>query len=295
MKNNSFQSKGSTYQNQGQYHESVMVNEVVDALHIKRFAKGSCKVIDATLGTGGHSLALMEAGCEVLGIEADPKMLAIAKKRVPNGNFVLGNFVNIDIISGEKKFDQVDGVLLDLGVSNLHLKSDGRGFSFSDPSQILDMRLNPDLQGVRAADLLNALDKTQLTDLFSKVMKYPDAKRLAAEVVKNRPINTVDDLSKVVEVTSLLAKRKSVNQMTLPMLALRIAVNSELENLEIVLKKAYDLLKKGGKLLVLTFHSTEDRIVEGFSKNQKVVMPTEAEVFRNPRSRSVRLRVITKE
>jgi 16S rRNA (cytosine1402-N4)-methyltransferase len=272
------------------YHQSVMSREVLGALYINK----SAKIIDATLGTGGHSKMLLEAGCDVLGIEADPRMLTIARQRIPNGNFVLGNFVDIDKIAAENGYTEVDGVLFDLGVSNLHLKEDGRGFSFSNPNQELDMRLNRDLQAVKASDLLNVLDKTQLTNLFARVMKLPDARKIAEKVMNNRPVNTVNDLEKIVGGLSLLARRKTVHPMTLPMLALRIAVNSELENLKIGLEKAYGLLKKGGVLAVITFHSTEDNIVLEFGHEQKIMVPGENEINKNPRSRSARLRIIEK-
>lgn len=276
-----------------QYHESVMVREVIKELHIK---KGSL-IIDATLGTAGHSLEILKAGGDVLGIEADPKMLSIAKGRVPEGNFVLGNFNTIDRIASENGFTEVDGILFDLGVSNLHLKSDDRGFSFTERDQVLDMRLNPETQGVKAMDFLNALDKTQLTNLFLKVMKYKDAKKLALKIIDNRPVKTVGQLK---DLAFGVSQKPGLDSATLPMLALRMAVNSELENLNEVLPKAYKLLKKGGRLLVITFHSGEDEIVEGFFKSKKLVgktkliLPTNEEVFRNQRARSAKLRVLEK-
>lgn len=270
------------------YHESVMVEEVVK--HFNKFSK----VIDCTLGTAGHSQALIENGIDVVGVEADPKMLEIAKRRIPGGNFVLGNFTHIDQIAKDQKMDQVDGILLDLGVSNLHLKEDNRGFSFSNPDEDLDMRLNTETQGVKASDLLNALDKTQLTKLFLSVMKFPDAKRFAQAIFDKRPVNKISDLSGIINSLPMSFKAKKINPMTLPLLALRIAVNSELENLKEVLPKAYSLLRKGGKLIVLTFHSTEDQIVENFKKKQELVLPSSEEIQKNPRSRSVKMRVITK-
>ncbi len=274
------------------YHESVMVREVVQSLHIK---KGSL-VIDGTLGTGGHSEAILEAGASILGIEMDPKMLEIAKERLSdNAKLVLGNFTDIEKIAKDNGFTDVDGIILDLGVSNLHLKADSRGFSFSNQDQPLDMRLNPEKQGVTAADLLNVLDQTQLINMFSKIMKKDDAKHLSRAVFENRPIKTVLDLQKVVDASWLSLKSKRINEMSLPMLALRVAVNSELENLEEVLPKALGLLKKGGRLSVITFHSGEEEIVEkymndSFTKGKlKVRFPSSEEIVRNNRSRSAKL------
>lgn len=271
------------------YHESVLVKEVIESLHIKT---GS-RIIDATLGTGGHTEAIADAGGEVLGIEADPKMLEIAGDRL-NGkaHLVLGNFSDIEKIAKDNSFTEVDGILFDLGVSNLHLKEDDRGFSFSDQNQVLDMRLNPETQGVKAADLLNVLDRTQLTTLFSKIMNPTDSKRIAARIVSTRPINTVGDL---VGIMDGLSTKANLNPLTLPMLALRIAVNSELDNLDEVLPKAINLLKKGGRLLVITFHSGEEKIVQKYMNDRlKVRLPGYAEVNKNVRSRSAKLYIYEK-
>lgn len=269
------------------YHQSVLINEVL------RYMPNG-KVIDCTLGTGGHTLALSESGRQVLSIEMDPKMLKIAQERVQDkAILVQGNFSNLDKIAKENGFLQVSGVLFDLGVSNLHLKEDDRGFSFTQRDQELDMRLNPDVQGVRALDLLNALNKGQLTEMFLRVMKYPQAKRMALKVLEGRPFKTVGDLK---DASFGIAKKESLDSATLPMLALRIAVNSEYENIIEALPKAYDLLEKGGKLLVITFHSGEENIVERVMKGPGfVVKPTSDEVFDNPRSRSAKLHIYEKK
>lgn len=269
------------------YHESVMVKEVLDEMPVG-------KVIDCTLGTGGHTQALIEAGCNLLAIEADPKMLRVASERlVDTAKLVLGNFSKIDEIAKTNNFNQVDGVLFDLGVSNLHLKNDSRGFSFTEKDQVIDMRLNPEVQGVTGYDLLNALDRTQLTNLFAKVMKKSQAIEVARRVFDNRPIKTVGDLKKIVYG---VAKKDHLDSATLPMLALRIAVNSELENLSEALPKAYNLIKNGGKMLVIVFHSAEEFVMNEFVKNKKykVLLPTKLEIGRNQRARSAKLYVIEK-
>ena len=268
------------------YHESVMVSEVV-----KEMPEG--RVIDCTLGTGGHSEALKAKDREILGIEADPKILAIAQERLGKSvKMVLGNFSDLDEIARKNGFSNVDGILLDLGVSNLHLKDDNRGFSFTQSEQELDMRLNPDIQGVKAIDLLNALNVGSLTSLFEKVMNRDLSRKWAKEVILNRPFKTVADLKKV---AFNMPHKKSLDSATLPMLALRIAVNSEYENLEEVLPKAFDLLKIGGKLLIITFHSGEERILENVIKSKGFTLyASEAEVRKNPRSRSAKLHIYEK-
>lgn len=282
------------------YHESVLVKEVIESLHINKGSQSEkqIRIIDCTLGTGGHSEAILDAGGEVLGIEADPKMLEIAKERLSgrNAKLVLGNFYNLEKIAKDNDFvtsdGGVDGILFDLGVSNLHLKLDTRGFSFSNPDQELDMRLNPELQGVKASDLLNALDQTQLTALFEQVLSHNESKRIAGRIMSLRPINTVAEL---IEALKDIPHKEHLNPATLPMLALRIAVNSELDNLDLIIPKAIGLLKKGGKLLIITFHSGEEKIVEKYMNlRTKVRMPSYEEINKNIRSRSAKLYVYTK-
>lgn len=277
------------------WHESVLVKEVIESLHISNklhFNKGS-RVIDCTLGTGGHTEAMVAAGASVLGIEADPKMLEIAKKRLGNSaKLILGNFDNLEKIAKENNFTEVDGILFDLGVSNLHLKEDERGFSFSNPEQNLDMRLNPEMQGVKASDLLNALDQTQLTELFEKVLSHNESKRVASRIMTMRPIYKVGDL---IDCLKNIPHKEHLNPATLPMLALRIAVNSELDNLDEAIPKAFTLLKKGGRLLIITFHSGEEKIVQKYMNvRTKVRIPSYEEIHKNIRSRSAKLYVYTK-
>lgn len=278
------------------YHESVMVKEVLESLHISNrlHLNKSSQIIDCTLGTGGHTEAIVKTGVKVLGIEADPKMLEIAKERLSgtNAKLVLGNFSDLERIAINNDFKQVDGILFDLGVSNLHLKEDDRGFSFSNSEQILDMRLNPEMQGVKASDLLNALDQTQLTHLFEKVLSHNESKRIASRIVTLRPIYKVGEL---IEVLKDIPHKEKLNPATLPMLALRIAVNSELDNLDLSIPKAIGLLKKGGKLLIITFHSGEEKIVQKYMNARvKIRIPSYEEINKNIRSRSAKLYVYTK-
>lgn len=267
-------------------HESVLLKESVDALAV---VPGK-KYIDATFGAGGHTKAILERGGQVLAIEADPKMVAreSANPFALNSKLIQGNFRDIQTIAQKNGFEEVDGILMDLGISSLHLDDDNRGFSFKDPNAPLDMRLNIETQGVRAADLLNSLDKAQLTVLL-------ESKSLAQKVVNyraNKPFETVRDLLALFE----SRKRGKIHPATLAFMNLRIAVNSELENLREVLPKAYEILKKGGKLAVISFHSGEDRIVKEFfkDKNGEFLTPSREEIERNPRARSAKLRVITK-
>ena len=276
----------------GNYHEPVMVEEVLAHLNKAK------SVIDATLGTGGHSLKLLESGVKILGIESDPEILEIGKERLNNLNCIMvhGNFKDIDKIAYENGFNKVDGILFDLGVSNLQLMNESRGFSFSNPNAIFDMRIDKENQEVTGAILLNVLRKDQLEKLFSKVLDLSSARWLTKRVLEKRetkPIGTVGDF---LDICEGLRGKARLNPATLPMLAVRIAVNSELENLKEVLPKAYDLLEISGKLLVISFHSGEEEIVKSFSKEfLGPIKPTMEEINRNPKARSAELFVLTKK
>jgi len=287
------------------YHQSVMVGQVVDQLHVK---KGS-SYIDATLGTGGHTLEIANKGGMVLGIDADLEMITVAKKRMKdlkNIKLVQGNFVTIDQIAKENDFPEVDGVLFDLGVSNIHLKNLERGFSFENPEADLDMRLDPNTQGVKASDLLNVLREDQIEDLFAVTLEPGAAKWITGRVLHSRaakPISKVSDLLEICE--GLKTGKTGLREGTLPFLALRIAVNSELDNLREVLPKAFDLLKPEGRIVVISFHSKEDEIVKEFFKEKNLrlqarlitfspVRASITEVSVNRRARSAKMRVIEK-
>jgi 16S rRNA (cytosine1402-N4)-methyltransferase len=288
------------------YHESVLVQEVLQALHFEK----ARKYIDATVGNGGHALEILKKGGHVLGIDLDPKMLAIAQERLKDSGIkdyklVNGNFTEIDRIAGENDFSPVNGILFDLGVTNLHLKDLERGFSFENPEALLDMRINPETQGVKAADLLNVLREDQLEDLFEVTLEPGAAKWITGRVLHSRaekPIVTVGDMLEVSE--GLRTGKAGLNEATLPFLALRIAVNSELANLEEALPKAFEILGKGGRLVVISFHSGEDAIVKNFFKEKskegaeiitfKPILAGEEEIALNRRARSAKMRVLEK-
>lgn len=284
-----------------QYHETVMVKEVLEALDVP--LKSQARFVDATLGTGGHSEAILQSGSEILGIDFDPQMLEIAGSRLKKFGkrvkFAKGNFRNIDRIATENGFENVNGIIFDLGTSNLQLTSTERGFSFSNPEAALDMRFEPEEQAVKGSDLLNGLREDQLKVLFGKVLNWHDSAKLTRRVITERqvkPFETVGDFLKICRIE----RKKGLNPATLPFLALRIAVNSELENLEEGLTKSFGLLKDKGRLVVITFHSGEDRIVKNFGKKvnglvtRQPIRPSDKEIERNPRARSAKLRIIEK-
>ncbi len=296
-------------QGPGKYHESVMVDQVISALHIcsrSKHLKKACKYIDATLGTGGHTLEILKLGGEVLGIDLDPKMVEMSRKRIGKEildrdkySLVNGNFTDIDRIAKENGFEKVSGILLDLGVSNLHLKDLERGFSFANREAPLDMRINPEAQGVKASDLLNILREDQLRNLFEVTIEPGPAKWISKKVTefrKRSPILKVNDMLEICD--GLRTGKHGLNEATLPFLALRIAVNSELENLKEVLPKAYNLLEVGGRLVVISFHSGEDKIVKDFMTGKGVSgfdIASADELEGNPRARSAKMRILEKK
>jgi 16S rRNA (cytosine1402-N4)-methyltransferase len=268
-------------------HTPVLLTEVLEALNVtpgKRY-------IDATVGAGGHSLAILEKGGELLGIEADSHMIRVAKERLsPNCPTLLhDNFVHIAKLAQANGFVHIDGILMDLGISNLHYEDLKRGFSFRKLAEPLDMRLSTETQQVTAADLLNVLRLDQLIDLFSKVLEKGDATKLSKKVERARNTKRFE---KVYDFASIAFNLPEA------FLALRMAVNDEITTLTTALTDAYSLLKVGGVLAVITFHSGEDRIVKEFMRSlgqtQKPIAPSEQEVTENSKSRSAKLRIITK-
>lgn len=293
-----------------------MLTEVLYFLDVnpgKRF-------IDATLGLGGHTEAILGSGGEVLGIDQDPRSLEIAKRRLsacpgthqmvhPPGVFkgVHENFSCISKIASSARWGKVDGILFDLGFSSFQIEDSSYGLSFTHAGP-LDMRLDPSL-GVTAADLVNSLPENELERLFREVGQEPRARKIARAIVRRRkasPFKTTEELKHLSEEVYGGQNRVSgIHPGTKVFLALRIAVNSELENLKEAFLQVPELLKKSGRLVVISFHSGEDRVVKAFIKERekmgvfrnltaKPVRPSEEEIGGNPRSRSGKLRAAEK-
>lgn len=313
-------------------HQPVLIKEVVREFDIaplkdQASVKEKKVIIDATLGAGGHAKEFLLNGAFVLGIDADEEMVKIAgenlqelvksKLACPTGNYsdffkiVNANFSSIDEVARKCQIQKVWGILFDLGISSYHYLFDNRGFSFQKPGSSLDMRLSQK-QKVTAADLLNVLTKNNLVKLFTETMPYFEAMKLSKKVAEYREIRQIKKVEDLLEIVSSahIGRAKMfnhgghINTSTLPFLALRIAVNTELDSLSTALEKSWDLLEKGGRLGVITFHSGEDRIVKSYFdhlKNKKggipikrFVAPGEDEIRDNPRARSAKLRVIIK-
>lgn len=284
------------------YHVSVLLQEALHALQIKPEGK----YIDATLGAGGHSKEIAQQGGIVLGIDQDEEARAESAKNVAglHVTIVEGNFSRIQEIAENNKFTNVDGILFDLGVSSHQLDTNVRGFSFLSEGP-LDMRMDAG-QTVTAADLVNGLHKGELSDLFTKYGEEVFARRIADAIVVHRaqkPITTTKELADLI--AKSVPKIGKIHPATKVFQALRIAVNDELHVVEDALPQALSLLKSGGRVVVISFHSLEDRIVKktfeefaekGLGKiiTKKPIVPTDEEMMRNRRSRSAKMRVFEK-
>lgn len=275
------------------FHQPVLLKETMTFLRILR----GRRYIDATVGGGGHAVEILKRGGRVLGIDCDPialdRLQSICKD--PALTLVRGNFAYLRKIAQKAGFSKVAGVLFDLGVSSYQLADPARGFSFGS-SFPPDMRMDPSLK-TTAADLVNSLKKEELYEIFSKFGEEKHAFRVAEAIICTRALKPIESCRELTEI--ILGAGGSEKRC---FQALRIAVNNELENLKKALPQAVDLLEQGGRLVVISFHSLEDRIVKVFFRRRekggdfrvltrKPVCPTEEEIERNPRSRSAKMRV----
>jgi 16S rRNA (cytosine1402-N4)-methyltransferase len=288
-------------------HVPVLLREAVEFLALR--PEGT--YIDATLGAGGHAeeiLKHLENG-RLLGLDRDPMALEVARERLAgwSGKFMMqhGNFAEIDALHAASGLPLVDGVLADLGMSSLQLEGAARGFSFTVPGP-LDMRMDP-ASDATAADIVNQAKEMDLADLIYHLGEERHSRRIARAIVKARPYRLTTELAQVV--TRAIPSRAGLHQIhpaTRTFMALRLAVNHELENLQQFLDRVLLVLRPGGRVVILSFHSLEDRMVkhtfllwkrEGRATvlTRKVVRPGEDEVRVNPRARSAKLRAAEKD
>jgi len=282
-------------------HKPVLLKETIEALHIESQAQ----YIDATLGSGGHSVEIIKRGGQLFAIEDDKTMLEIARKKLSTAcpiptksgfyKLIHDNFKNIASIA--KKYDiHPMGILFDLGISTIHYSEIKRGFTFGDESQPLDMRLNPDREEVKASDLLNVLRQDQLKDLFLLGMSESEARFLAKRIVKGREIKKFETVKDLLEIIPPRQTSDKIHPATRAFMALRMAVNNELDNLEIALPDAFEILEPGGVLVVITFHSGEEKVVRNvLGKEDQEVRPSPEEIRDNPASRSAKMKIFVKD
>lgn len=304
-------------------HIPVMLDEVLATL---KPADGEIHA-DGTFGAGGYSKAILEAAdCKVIGIDRDKTALWLGEdlKKKYNGRLILkhGRFSDVAALAADAGYPQLDGFVLDLGVSSMQIDQAERGFSFRFDGP-LDMRMNQDGDEPSAADIVNTWEETALADMIWKYGEERHSRRVAHRIVEKRqekPITRTGELADIIRGAIPRSGGDKIDPSTRTFQALRIFVNSEMEELENALKAATSVLKPGGRLVVVSFHSLEDRIVKNFMHEQagmtarssrhlpdhpsgddsvpaftlpsrKAIFPTDHEAAINPRARSARLRV----
>ncbi len=300
-------------------HIPVLYHEVLDLLRPE--PNGS--FLDGTVGAGGHTAGLLERSApdgRVLAFDRDPEAIAYAKKMLAQFGerviFVNASYAEMGHMASKFGFTALDGILLDLGLSSRQLEDKARGFSFMREGP-LDMRFDP-TQGKTAADLINNLAEADLADIFWRYGEEKQSRRIARVVVEQRPFHTTTQLAD--SIAQAIRRRRRIHPATQVFQALRIAVNDELEAVEQGVKTAVTLLRPGGRLAVISFHSLEDRFVKQYFRQlsqdcvcpptqplctcdaratirlvtRKAVKAAEHEIEANSRSRSARLRVIEK-
>lgn len=283
------------------FHKPVLLNKVIELFEIKE----NNKYIDATLGGGGHSLKILENGGRVLGIDQDRDALEYAQKVLTDYKdkiiFAKGNFKDIYQIAEQNDFKKVSGVLFDLGVSTYQLKEPKRGFSFREEGP-LDMRMDKETIGC-AFDIINNCSFEELYSIFLKYGEESLAKPITIAIVRERSadkIKTTKELADIInQVYQKYNKNVKHNPATKIFQALRIVVNHELDSLRTGIEQAIKLLDKKGRIIVISYHSLEDRIVKlAFRKSglkiltKKPITADSDEIFSNKSARSAKLRVI---
>jgi len=305
-------------------HTPVLFQPVLDGLQIKPGGR----YIDATLGGGGHAQGILAASApdgRLLGLDRDPAAVEGVRARLAATAerclLVHSSYAHVAQVAHEHRFDPVDGILFDLGLSSLQLADSQRGFAFMREGP-LDMRFDPTVEGPTAATLVNELSLNELTTILYDFGEERQARRIARAIIEARPVRTTSELAAVIEQVSSGTRRPGgprgrIHPATRAFQALRIAVNGELAALELALPEAVQLLAPGGRLVVISFHSLEDRLVKRFMRREsqdcicppglpictcehratlhlvgrKAVKAKEEEIEANPRARSARLRV----
>lgn len=282
------------------YHTPALLQEVVRILA----PKDGDLIIDATIGGGGHSLEFVKREARVLGIDRDHEAIEHIRNQFRIGQelvLVKGNFNKIREIAKEYGFGQVDGILFDLGLSGHQLDKASRGFSFQKEGP-LDMRADPSL-AISAADIVNHFNQRRLYEIFKTFSQAQHSRAIAAFICRARQVEAIEstiDLAKIID--HVVPRQINIKEKARIFQALRIVVNSELLNLEECLPQTVDLLKSGGRLAIISYHSLEDRLVKRFFKLQvklkvltpKPIGPTDQEIMDNPQARSAKLRVAEK-
>lgn len=279
-------------------HTSVLLKETIEALNVTRGGR----YIDATIGGGGHTREILKRGGIVLGIDQDQDAIDFLKGEFvgeENLTLVHGNFSDIKELAEKNGFGKVEGIIFDLGLSSYQIDDSGRGFSIKK-DELLDMRMDARTQ-MSALDIINSWNRDELYEIFTKFGEERNARTITSAIERARRvkrIETTGELAKLIEEN--VKKQGKIHPATKVFMALRIVVNNEITNLKKGLVEALELLEPKGVLAVISFHSLEDRIVKnvmresGYLNSRKPVLPEYEETRKNSRSRSAKLRILTK-
>ncbi len=281
------------------FHIPVLLNETIELLNVQK----NKIYIDCTLGHGGHTLEILKRGGIVYGIDQDPKNLEIATNRIKEAGFekkffpIHNNFNQLEKIVKKDIHQKIDGLIIDLGLSQNQQTGQNRGFSFNDETS-LDMRLDPKNQELTAENIINTYDYDELFEIFSKYAQEIYSKPLVLKIIRERqksPIKTATRLANIIRDYYKDHHLKSkIDPSTKIFMSLRIAVNNELENLKSILNQSLNVVKQNGIVCLISFHSGEDRIIKQFIKEHnfplKISKASFLETKKNPLSRSATLR-----
>ena len=290
------------------YHTSVLVEEVIEGLQIKPRER----YIDATLGGGGHTWEIVKRGGIVLGIDADSDAIVNAQRHLESGassvagigswTLVQGNFRTMRVIAQEQGFGKVSGILMDLGVSSFQIDTPDKGFSYRFLDAPLDMRMDR-TQGETAEEFIKSASEEELYEIFTKYGEEERARSIVHALIRARQIKKITTVGQLLQaidhaVGSMPDKHGVYSRI---FQSLRIHINDELEALRDALESANELLMSGGRLVIISFHSLEDRIVKQYMRNgtwklisKKPIIAGEREQYENKRSRSAKLRIVEK-
>lgn len=297
-------------------HRTVLLNETIDGLNLSAVVRSDMTVLDGTFGGGGHSAEICRRfpGIKIIAIDQDRSAFKKAESKFKNLNCKLSlhnvNFKDLAEVLKEEGVKEVDGIIFDLGLSSDQLENSGRGFSFmKDEPLLMTMKENPSSLDTTAIDVVNSWEEKNLADIIYGYGEEKYSRRIAKEIVlarKQKEIKTTYELVEIIKKAVPVGYQKGrLHFATKTFQAIRIAVNDELGVLKEGLENGFNVLKKGGRMSVISFHSLEDRIVKNFCRekakeakgkliNKKPILATQEEIRENPRSRSAKLRIIEK-
>jgi 16S rRNA (cytosine1402-N4)-methyltransferase len=288
-------------------HKPVLLKEVIEYLKVGK----NKNYVDCTIGEGGHAIEILKRNGpkgKVLGIEIDPELYKkLREEKLERLILVNDSYSNLKEIVERENFKKIHGILFDLGISSWHIEKSGRGFSFLRDEPLI-MRYDAS-RGISATEIVNRWSEKEIERILKEYGEERFAKKIAREICKERKKKKIERTLQLVEVIKRAVPKwylqRRIHFATKTFLALRIAVNNELENLKSGLLQAIDVLEREGRLVVISFHSLEDRIVKNFLREKeregkikiltkKPIVPSKEEIKQNPRSRSAKLRAALK-